>query len=1196
MFVKVRLICFFVFLCFANCYSQAGASSCAELEANFQLYQTCATNIPFQNSTGGNSENFNPSCIPTAFVGPTWFFLEVQASGDIVLQISQENTSGVGTDVDFVLWGPFPNLTNICSQLDTTTEVSCSYAPDSVEIVNLPNGIAGEFYVLLIDNYSGEPGTIAVSQIGGSGLTNCDFLSSVKIVDTALNTITQLDYCKPNTKDLVANIDASDFPGLPANLRFNYQWFKDGILVSTITNSTSNTNTFSASETGIYKVETSAYDSTDPTVIIANLTISRDEIELKFHTIPTITITNTATQCLATNPILQSSITNQTSLNTTIDILSYQWFFNGNPIPGANSISYTPTLPGNYYLTVTNNPCISAVSNTITIIQNPVGTISNTQSICEGNSYSITSSISNSTSLSSISYQWIKDGSIIPGANTSTYAVSSLVQNVNTTSNYTLQIIEQNTCAFTTNNVAVTINANPVLSSTPVSLKQCDFISPNNDGIANINLSQAYDAITNTTSGLTLYYYQDVALTIPILNPLNYSNTISPFGQTIYVKAINENNIPNCASTNTALINLIVNPTSVSFYPNIAAVCPELNLNYGLINFDAQRALIKNTFFPSILVDIAFYLNAVDASLENNPLNNTSQIPMGISTIYTRIETNNSCDGIGQFFVEVKAAPLQNNLSDINLCITDSFLLSSKNTEAQAGQSASVQASYFYSFSDARLNSNQINQNNPLPLNNGVTTLYCRLFDSITQCFSIVDFTITVYPNPVIFNPLPIKLCGNLSANFDLTIRIPSITGNNPNYQVTFYETLADLNAGIFINNATNYLSVTKRIFIKVMDPTGNFCSSTTNLDLVVLEIPGANTNPTPIENCSISGFYTFDLTSAETQMAGTTALSAIDFKYYINFSDAVNDNSNFISNTSNFTNTNIDYQKIYVRLNSKINFDSETNRACFSILELELFIRPFPVNKLLDTPYIICVTNEGVILNPVTIDTKLSMSDYSFIWYTSFDGTIGTEILGETNATYTTFVEGNYSVRITNTTNSSLCSSVFNFTTLKSAVPFSITANPGELIAFGTDNTFTAQVIPATNNFLYALDDSSWQTSPVFTNVPLGVHTLTVTDLYFCSELSTTVIVADYPKYFTPNGDGYNDIWKIGGATIFDSMEVYIFDRYGKLLKQIDPYESGWNGTFNGRLLPSDDYWFKIIYEKNQIKKEFMSHFTLKR
>ena len=1194
--LKIRLICYFLYLCYATCYSQGGASSCAELEANFELYQTCATNIPFQNSTGGNNESFNPSCIPTAFVGPTWFFLEVQSSGNIILQISQQNNAGVGTDVDFVLWGPFVNLDNVCSQLNNTTEVSCSYAPASVEIVNIPNGIAGQLYVLLIDNYSGIPGTISVSQIGGTGLTNCDFLSSVTIVDTDLNPITQLDYCKPTTKDLVANIDASDFPGLPTNLRYNYQWFKDGILVSTIANSPSNTNTFTASETGVYKVETSAYDSTDPTVVIANLTISSAEITLNFHTIPVITITNTTTQCLATNPILQSTITNQTSLNAIVDILTYQWFRNGVAIPGANLPSLTPTLPGNYYVAVTNNPCISVISNTLVIIQNPIGTISNNQSICEGNSFTITSSISNIASLSSISYQWLKDGNIIAGANNSTYAVSSLVQNINSTSNYALQIIEQNTCSITTNSVAITINANPVVSATPVILRQCDYISPNNDGIAAINLTQAYNAITNSTPGLTLFYYQDSALTLPILNPQNYTNTFSPFGQTIYVKAVNASSVPSCTSTNTAVINLIVNPTSVSFYPNVAAVCPEINLSYGLINFDAQRVLIQNTFFASIPVDITFYLNQVDASLETNVLSNSSQIPIGISTIYTRIETNNSCDGIGQFLVEVKAAPLQNTLSNVNLCISDSYLLSSKNTEALTGQSASVQASYFYSFSNARLNTGQLNQNIPLPLSVGNTILYCRLYDSITQCFSIVNFTIVVYSNPAINSPLPIKLCGNVTATFNLTIRIPSITGNNPNYQVTFYETLTDMNAGNFITNATNYPSVTKRLFVKVIDPTSNFCSSTTSLDLVVLAIPGATTNPVPLESCSTNGYSSFNLTAAETQMAGATALNTIQFKYYLNLTDAANENSNFISNTTNFTNTTIDYQKIYVRLNSTTNFNSETNEECFSILELELFVRPFPENKLLQTPYAICVTIDDAVINPAIIDTKLSSSDYSFIWYNGFNGINGAEIFGQTNAVYTTSIEGNYSVRITNTTNSALCSIVFNFTTIKSVVPFSITANPAELIAFGTDNTFTAQVIPASDNFLFALDNSDWQTSPVFTNVPLGVHTLRVTDSYFCGQLSTVVIVADFPKYFTPNGDGFNDFWILKGALIFDFITVYIYDRYGKLLQEINPKVAGWDGTFNGKPLPADDYWFKIIYEKNQIKKEFMSHFTLKR
>ncbi len=86
-------------------YAQGGASSCAELEANFQQYQSCATSIPFTNSTNNTSgETFNTSCIQQNFQGPTWFFMKIQTSGDILLQISQMDNGGFGTDVDFVLW------------------------------------------------------------------------------------------------------------------------------------------------------------------------------------------------------------------------------------------------------------------------------------------------------------------------------------------------------------------------------------------------------------------------------------------------------------------------------------------------------------------------------------------------------------------------------------------------------------------------------------------------------------------------------------------------------------------------------------------------------------------------------------------------------------------------------------------------------------------------------------------------------------------------------------------------------------------------------------------------------------------------------------------------------------------------------------------------------------------------------------
>ncbi|RMB63812.1 hypothetical protein EAX61_00005, partial [Dokdonia sinensis] len=56
-----------------------------------------------------------------------------------------------------------------------------------------------------------------------------------------------------------------------------------------------------------------------------------------------------------------------------------------------------------------------------------------------------------------------------------------------------------------------------------------------------------------------------------------------------------------------------------------------------------------------------------------------------------------------------------------------------------------------------------------------------------------------------------------------------------------------------------------------------------------------------------------------------------------------------------------------------------------------------------------------------------------------------------------------------------------------------------------------------------------------------------------------------------------------------------------GKLLKQLSPTSPGWNGTFNGQPMPSNDYWFRVEYNEADengelIKKEFSGHFALKR
>jgi len=126
-------------------------------------------------------------------------------------------------------------------------------------------------------------------------------------------------------------------------------------------------------------------------------------------------------------------------------------------------------------------------------------------------------------------------------------------------------------------------------------------------------------------------------------------------------------------------------------------------------------------------------------------------------------------------------------------------------------------------------------------------------------------------------------------------------------------------------------------------------------------------------------------------------------------------------------------------------------------------------------------------------------------------------------------------------------------------------------------------------------LDEGALQSSNVFTGVSAGTHTVTVVDTEGCTFITQTVLVIDYPKYFTPNNDGFNDTWFINNLEKrgLENSTITIFDRYGKLLKQITGSSDGWNGTFNGNPIPSSDYWFEIKLTNG---KSVKGHFTLKR
>lgn len=135
--------------------------------------------------------------------------------------------------------------------------------------------------------------------------------------------------------------------------------------------------------------------------------------------------------------------------------------------------------------------------------------------------------------------------------------------------------------------------------------------------------------------------------------------------------------------------------------------------------------------------------------------------------------------------------------------------------------------------------------------------------------------------------------------------------------------------------------------------------------------------------------------------------------------------------------------------------------------------------------------------------------------------------------------------------------------------------------------------------DYLYQLDSGVPQNSPVFENITPGVHSITVYDGNGCANPITRndIIVINYPKFFTPNNDGYNDFWSIPDLFSYRDASLQIYDRYGKLLKILNLKNlEVWDGNFNGQPMPSADYWFVVQYRILDVDKTFKSHFSIKR
>nr|WP_298928630.1 T9SS type B sorting domain-containing protein [uncultured Allomuricauda sp.] len=157
------------------------------------------------------------------------------------------------------------------------------------------------------------------------------------------------------------------------------------------------------------------------------------------------------------------------------------------------------------------------------------------------------------------------------------------------------------------------------------------------------------------------------------------------------------------------------------------------------------------------------------------------------------------------------------------------------------------------------------------------------------------------------------------------------------------------------------------------------------------------------------------------------------------------------------------------------------------------------------------------------------------------------------------------------------------------------------DLVNSDQTDPYNIEIIPlGDGDYEYAINGGEFQDDPLFFDVPPGENTVIINDKNGCGITEPLpFLVVGYPKFFTPNGDGIHDNWNVLGIETLTDPSVFIFDRYGKLLKELD-VTGGWDGTFNGRQLPSSDYWFRLDYDRDDsgvvVARSVRRHFSLVR
>ena len=688
----------------------------------------------------------------------------------------------------------------------------------------------------------------------------------------------------------------------------------------------------------------------------------------------------------------------------------------------------------------------------------------------------------------------------------------------------------------------------------------------------------------------------------PIVNPETYNNLSNP--QTIYVRLESIENL--CVSTGQFDLIVSIPPDAVQPLPlelcddTVADEMTVFDLtvkNDEITNgnswtveyYETEEDALAGT---NVILDPETYTNTAVGSNAVNP-----------QTLFVRV-TNpaTTCSSFVTLTLRVLPNPTPSiDPANIELCDYDTsgdelevFDITINELYIINGE-LGVSVTYHETLEQAELGTDAIVDTTVYTnITLGQQTIYVRVTNDITFCYTIVTFDLIVNPLPDVSaaeDYIACEIDTDGFYDFDLDTVSASILGTQDplNFTVTYYETIEDAENGenALISPYTN-LTNPQQLFVNMTNNTTGCFIAVPSVTIEVQEAAQANSDLDRIDYvicdnlADNDGFGTFDLSSQNDELLDGQDPLNFTVTYYETEIDAETGTNALPNSYENISNP----QVIYARVDN----DTTADAQCYATTTLTLLVNLLPEFDLEDS-YLGCVNvNGSELLDVVVMDIGLDPGLYSFEWFDPTGTLVGTSV------TYTPLVGGTFTAIATNLDTGCQNSD----TTLVDA------SSPPEVSAVVTTEFFAdIHVIEASATgegiYEFSLDDGPWQTDGLFEDVTPGFHTVIARDVNGCGVGTTEVLVIDYPHFFTPNGDGYNDTWQVEGIQSRPLSKIYIYDRFGKLLKQLNPLGPGWDGTFNGENLPATDYWFTIrldivFGDAESIIKEFTGHFSLKR